>query len=55
MHEYLRLLLSVVPSHGRCRISVIMSEVMSEGPPYDMNLRRSHFMYSRCLMTASNS
>jgi len=31
----------VVPSHGRCRISLIMSGAMSEGGPYDKNVRRA--------------
>jgi hypothetical protein len=31
----------VVPCHGRCRISLILSEVMSGGTPYDMYLRQA--------------
>jgi hypothetical protein len=32
---------SDVPSHGRCRISLIMSVDMSEDSSYDKNLRRA--------------
>ena len=31
----------LVPSHGRCRISLILSEAMSDGGAYDMILRRA--------------
>jgi hypothetical protein len=30
-----------VPSHGRCRISLILPETMSDGGAYDMILRRA--------------
>ncbi len=32
--------MTVVPSHGRCRISPILSEDMSEGSLYDKKVRR---------------
>ncbi len=36
-----------VPSHGRCRISLILSVVMSTGNPSDMNLRQAPMATSR--------